>query len=310
MSNSAWAIPAWTEYVSAPRTCTLSCMPLVGFRPAHLFIDGFCGLIVSGRTRPPRAASAGPAHPGTRDSRYWRHPDLDQVLHYQAAAGHEPDPFLVWEREQPVPDVQRRASVDWAMNTSQPSGRSSRAASGIHRYGSHHADAPYSLITTSAQLAPSGAPLGVRLDQREVPAELILQAARDGQPPGRDVHHPTGRAPRRAGHAQTYPLAEPSSTATAPASTAGRTAAATGEGVIFPGRARRTHAESADRSNQGGKCSSHLRRVTGTCPRSLLRHVAVAGSRSMRANVLSAFGRFQRPTDARMAGAGSVESRW
>ena len=46
-----------------------------------------------------------------------------------------------------------RASVDWAMNTSRPPGRSSRAASGIHRYGSHQTDAPYSLITRSARPA-------------------------------------------------------------------------------------------------------------------------------------------------------------
>src|ERR1700689_4396651 len=32
----------------------------------------------------------------------WRPPDLDQVLHDEAAPGHDPDPFPVRQRELPV----------------------------------------------------------------------------------------------------------------------------------------------------------------------------------------------------------------
>ncbi len=32
----------------------------------------------------------------------WRYLNFDQVLHHQAAPAHEPDPFPVWQREQPV----------------------------------------------------------------------------------------------------------------------------------------------------------------------------------------------------------------
>jgi hypothetical protein len=195
------------------------------------------------------------------------------------------------------------------MNTSRPSGRSSRAASEIHRYGSHHADAPYSLITTSAQPTPSGAALGVRLDQREVPAELILQAARGGQLPGRDVH--PGRARAAAGQPRRDIPAAAAELHCRRASQHGRQdrQPRLGKASYSPVGLGGRHRERADRSNQGGRCSSHCRRVTGTCLRAFCitqrsQDPVNAHERAVRLRPVST------ATDARMAGEGSVESRW
>ena len=52
--------------------------------------------------------------------------------------------------------AQSTHSVEFRRNTSSPPGRSSRAASGIHRYGSHQIDAPYSETTRSNDASGSG----------------------------------------------------------------------------------------------------------------------------------------------------------
>jgi hypothetical protein len=82
-------------------------------------------------------------------------------------------------------------------------------------------------------------PLGVRLDQREVQAELVLQAARGGQLPGRDVHPDRARAAagqlRRNIPAAAAELPPPPRQPRRPAGPA----AATGGYTIFPGTARR-----------------------------------------------------------------------
>jgi hypothetical protein len=48
------------------------------------------------------------------------------------------------------------SSVELRRNTSRPPGRSTRAASGTQRYGSHQMLAPYSLIARSNDASGSG----------------------------------------------------------------------------------------------------------------------------------------------------------
>ena len=62
---------------------------------------------------------------------------------------------------------------------SRPPGRSSRAASGIQRYGSHQMLAPYSEIARSKLASAKRHLLGVAVEEREPQPELVLQ------PPGR-----------------------------------------------------------------------------------------------------------------------------
>ncbi len=76
---------------------------------------------------------------------------------------------------------------------------------------------------------------------------------------------PTGRAPRRASHAQTYALPQPSSTAVAPARSSGRTGSRDwGMHHIPQYGSAAAHRGRANRSNQADMRSSHCRRVTGT----------------------------------------------
>ena len=63
-----------------------------------------------------------------------------------------------------------------ARNTSRPPGRSSRAASGIQRYGSTQIEAPYSETTRSKLASGSPVSAGVRLDERELDAGLVHHA--------------------------------------------------------------------------------------------------------------------------------------
>src|SRR5215831_12951784 len=82
---------------------------------------------------------------------------------------------------------------------------------------------------------------------------------------------PTGRAPRWASHAETYPLPQPNSTATSPARPAGSTGNRDwGMRQIPQYGSAAAHRERAYRSNQADMCSSHCRRVTATCPPVLL----------------------------------------
>ena len=61
---------------------------------------------------------------------------------------------------------------------SRPPRRSSRAASGIQRYGSHQIAAPYSLIARSKLASASGTRLGAALDEREVQVMRVLERSR------------------------------------------------------------------------------------------------------------------------------------
>ena len=73
-------------------------------------------------------------------------------------------------------------------NTSSPPGRSSRAASGIQRYGSAQIDAPYSEIARSNDASAQRDVLGARLEQRELEPEPLLHRPRGLELRGRHVH--------------------------------------------------------------------------------------------------------------------------
>ena len=108
-------------------------------------------------------------------------------------------------------------------------------------------------------------PLGICLNQRKAQAKLALQAARDGQLPGRNVH--PGRPRARAGPATPRrtrcrsPAPPPPRQPGQPAWTGNR-----GWGMHHIPRygSADTHLERAYRSNQADMCSSHNRRVTAT----------------------------------------------
>ncbi len=88
------------------------------------------------------------------------------------------------------------------MNTSRPPGRSSRAACGIQRYGSHQTAAPYSLITRSAHPSRNGTRSASACSSGNARSNsaCIARAVASCRV---EVSTPTGRAPRRASHADT-----------------------------------------------------------------------------------------------------------
>ena len=118
--------------------------------------------------------------------------------------------------DQPSSVAQSIDSVELRRKTSSPPGRSSRAASGIHRYGSHQIDAPYSESTTSNEASGSGTVLGVRLEERELDARSRAASARAVSSCAGVTSTPTGRAPRRASHAEKYAVPQPSSITSLP----------------------------------------------------------------------------------------------
>src|SRR6266566_3665428 len=122
----------------------------------------------------------------------------------------------------PVSGAHRIESVELRRKTSSPFGRRSRAASGIHLYGSHQIEAPYSEIARSKE-AP-GRPVAsafASTSSRPSPYfEFIRRAVSSWA--GVISMPTTRRAPRRFNHAETYAVPHPSSTMSLPR-TSGRT---------------------------------------------------------------------------------------
>src|SRR6266545_3832323 len=105
--------------------------------------------------------------------------------------------------------------VELRRNTSRPPGRSSRAASGIHRYGSTQIDAPYSETTRSAEA--SGRPVSaasVSTSGNSIPVSRMRRLAVSSCAGVGST--PTTLAPRRASHAEKYAVPHPSSTTSRP----------------------------------------------------------------------------------------------
>ncbi len=111
---------------------------------------------------------------------------------------------------------QRITSVELRRNTSRPPGRSSRAASGIQRYGSTQIDAPYSEThEVGARVRKTGhrrrrpRSAGTRSRSRAIIRRAVASWAGV-------MSTPTGRAPRFASHAEKYAVPQPSSTTSRP----------------------------------------------------------------------------------------------
>src|SRR5437588_5592965 len=99
---------------------------------------------------------------------------------------------------------------------SRPPERSSRFASGIHRYGSAQRLAPYSLIARSNAASGNGTDSpGASTSGNSIPVSRCMRRAVSswaGVGPT-----PTGRAPRFASQAEKYAVPQPSSTTSRPA---------------------------------------------------------------------------------------------
>ncbi len=92
-------------------------------------------------------------------------------------------------------------SSEFVRKTSRPPGRSRRAASEIHASGSHHSDAPYSLITRSAQSSGSGTSSALAwISGNSSPCSACI--ARAVASWFSVMSTPVGRAPRRASQAE------------------------------------------------------------------------------------------------------------
>ncbi len=92
-------------------------------------------------------------------------------------------------------------SVELRRKTSLPPSRSSRAASGIHRYGSTQIDAPYSDTTRSA--LASGSPVSAAsasTSGNSIPVFAIMRRAVSSC--AGVTSTPIGRAPSLASHAE------------------------------------------------------------------------------------------------------------
>ena len=175
-------------------------------------------------------------------------PHLDQVLDVETATAEQPDPVAVGEMELDARVVrpgervhsQLRADSRSAAGTSSssgthnmnsvllprkissPPGRSSRAASGIHRYGSAQMAAPYSLMTRSTLPSRSGTcSPAARTSGKRGPASCCIAVAMRSWPMVGSTA--TTVAPRRTSHADTYAVPHPSSTALRPSRRSGRT---------------------------------------------------------------------------------------
>src|SRR4051812_8166135 len=110
---------------------------------------------------------------------------------------------------------QRMTRVELRRNARQPPGRSSRAASGIHRYGSTQIDAPYSETTRSAHASGNPlAPASASTRGNAIPVSAIIRRAVASC--AGVTSTPTGRAPRLASQAEKYAVPQPSSTTSSP----------------------------------------------------------------------------------------------
>ena len=110
--------------------------------------------------------------------------------------------------------------VPFTRKISRPPGRRRRAASGIQRYGSHQMLAPYSLIARSNEASGRGTASALAsMSGKDRPCSAW--SARAVSSWAGVMSTPTGRAPRRASHAETYAVPQPSSIVSRPA-TSGR----------------------------------------------------------------------------------------
>src|SRR5438132_1865623 len=112
--------------------------------------------------------------------------------------------------------MQSIESVELRRNTSSPFGRSSRAASGMHLYGSHQIDAPYSEMARSN--AAPGRPVASAFASTSSRPSLYLMFSRRAVSSWAAVMSTptTRRAPRRFSQAATYAVPQPSSTTSLP----------------------------------------------------------------------------------------------
>src|SRR5919202_1523390 len=115
----------------------------------------------------------------------------------------------------PSSGVQSTTSVELRRKTSRPSGRRSRAASGIHRYGSAQMDAPYSESTRSNDASGSGtSSAAASTSGNSSPNSLcIARAVASCAGVGST---PTGFAPSFLSQAEKYAVPQPSSTTSSP----------------------------------------------------------------------------------------------
>ena len=77
--------------------------------------------------------------------------------------------------------TQSMSNDELPRNMSSPPGRSTRAASGIQRYGSLQIAAPYSLTAKSKHSAGNGNSSAIAVDQREGEVVLVLEPACGGE---------------------------------------------------------------------------------------------------------------------------------
>ncbi len=104
--------------------------------------------------------------------------------------------------------------------TRRPRGRSSRDASGIQAYGSAQIDAPYSEIAKSKLASGYGTRSALPwISGNSMPCSACRRRAVASC--CSELSMPTGRAPRRASHAETYAVPQPSSIASLPVRSSG-----------------------------------------------------------------------------------------
>ena len=111
--------------------------------------------------------------------------------------------------------MHRIARVLPRRNHRRPPGRSRRCASGIHRSGSHQMMAPYSETAKSNDASRSGTSSALASTRgNSNPCSACIRRAVSSC--AGVTSTPTGRAPPRASHAETYAVPQPSSTTSRP----------------------------------------------------------------------------------------------
>src|SRR3982074_1762743 len=112
--------------------------------------------------------------------------------------------------------MQRIESVELRRKTSSPSGRRSRAASGIHLYGSHQIEAPYSEIARSND-APGSPVASAFASTSSRPSPYFVLSLRAVSSCAGVMSTPTTRrAPPLLSQAETYAVPHPSSMTSLP----------------------------------------------------------------------------------------------
>src|SRR5262245_42491554 len=116
----------------------------------------------------------------------------------------------------PSSGMQRIDTIPFVRKTSRPPGRRSRAASGIHRNGSNHKQAPYSERARS-KLASGSGTFSASPCRSGNSSPCSRWRARAVPSCFSELSIPTGRAPARASQADQYAVPQPSSTTSMPA---------------------------------------------------------------------------------------------